>query len=88
MEISAERGPSDQYGKHVQAYPSFQWRSQPWNVSQVTDMGYMFAQAFDGDQAAFNADLSHWDVSQVTKMAQMFNGAEAFNGDLSGRYLH
>ncbi len=32
-----------------------------WNVSSVTNMGYMFS----GSQA-FNQNLSSWDVDQVT----------------------
>ena len=49
-----------------------------WDVSQVTDMSYMFARA-----AAFNGDISNWDVSQVTDMSYMFDSAAAFNGDIS-----
>merc|ERR1712032_164844 len=49
-----------------------------WDVSKVTDMGYMFA-----DTSAFNQDLSKWDVSAVSNMGYMFNGASAFNQDLS-----
>ncbi|CAJ1935318.1 unnamed protein product [Cylindrotheca closterium] len=50
-----------------------------WDVSSVTDMGYMFQLA-----TAFNQDLSSWDVSSVTNMRWMFQGASAFNQDLSG----
>ena len=48
------------------------------NLSQVTDMSRMFANA-----SAFNQDLSNWDVSAVTDMSFMFLGASVFNQDLS-----
>ena len=48
-----------------------------WNVSNVTDMGYMFE-----DNAAFNQPLNAWDVSKVTNMEEMFEGADAFDQDL------
>ena len=49
------------------------------DLSQVTDMGSMFAYAI-----AFNGDISGWDVSTVTNMGGMFYGAASFNGDISG----
>jgi surface protein len=39
-----------------------------WNVSNVTDMRYMFLYA-----DAFNQDIGGWDVSSVTDMTGMFN---------------
>ena len=48
-----------------------------WDVSQVTDMRAMFA-----DAAAFNQPLEQWNVSQVTDMNSMFVGARAFNQDI------
>ena len=45
-----------------------------WDVSNVTDMGYMFAVA-----TVFNQDISSWDVSSVTNMRTMFYKAETFN---------
>ena len=50
-----------------------------WNVSQVTDMDYMFYIA-----ETFNHDISKWDVSQVTTMENMFAGCRNFNQDISG----
>ena len=47
-------------------------------MSSVTDMFYMFVNAY-----SFNNDVSTWDVSRVTDMRRMFNGAESFNQDLS-----
>jgi surface protein len=37
-----------------------------WDVSNVTDMSYMFK------QSQFKGDISEWDVSNVTDMTQMF----------------
>ncbi|MGY8887112.1 MAG: BspA family leucine-rich repeat surface protein, partial [Flavobacteriales bacterium] len=39
-----------------------------WDVSNVTDMSYMFA------GTSFNQDISTWDVSNVTLMSHMFAG--------------
>ena len=49
-----------------------------WDVSRVTDMGYMFYQA-----SAFNQALNAWDVSSVTDMDAMFSDATAFNQALN-----
>ena len=35
-----------------------------WDVSNVTDMSYMFANNY-----LFNQDISYWDVSSVTDMS-------------------
>jgi surface protein len=48
-----------------------------WDVSQVTNMSYMFIHA-----AAFNQDISYWDTSQVTNMSFVFGYASSFNQDL------
>ena len=45
-----------------------------WDVSQVTNMRYLFM-----DRAEFNQSISRWDVSKVTDMAEMFDGARDFN---------
>jgi surface protein len=47
-----------------------------WDVSNVTNMKYMFA------HSNFNRDISDWDVSNVKDMDSMFEYS-AFNGDLS-----
>ena len=48
------------------------------DLSEVTDMTYMFTNAH-----SFDGDLSGWDVSSVTTMRYMFLGAASFDGDLS-----
>jgi surface protein len=48
-----------------------------WDVSNVTEMSYMFS------ETKFNGDLSSWNVSKVTDMSSMFYQATQFNGDLS-----
>lgn len=49
-----------------------------WDVSNVTNMEWLFSQA-----SSFNRDISAWDVSSVTSMHRMFSGASSFNQDLS-----
>ena len=49
-----------------------------WDVSNVTKMGNMFANAL-----SFNRDIGRWDVSNVLTMDSMFYGAASFNQDLS-----
>ena len=44
-----------------------------WDVSNVTNMGYMFG------SSSFNQDIGSWDVSNVTDMKQMFQLATTFN---------
>ena len=47
-----------------------------WNVSNVTDMYFMFA------GSKFNGNISKWDVSKVVNMCGMFNNSD-FNGNIS-----
>jgi surface protein len=47
-----------------------------WNVSNVTNMMYMFR------GTAFNQDISNWDVSSVTDMTGMFMEAKSFNQNI------
>ena len=49
-----------------------------WNVSNVTNMSYMFFGCKN-----FNCDLSSWDVSKVKDMSGMFSWCVKFNCDLS-----
>jgi len=46
-----------------------------WDVSNVTDMSYMFYSA----NSFSNHDLSQWDVSNVTVYDDFFNGTGANN---------
>jgi len=48
-----------------------------WNVSQVTDMSYMFY------GCRFNQALDKWDVGKVTDMSYMFYMAYEFNQNLN-----
>ena len=48
------------------------------DLSQVTDMSYMFNLG-----ESFNQDIGNWDVSSVTNMTNMLAGATSFNQDLS-----
>ncbi len=57
---------------------SFNGDLSNWDVSQMTNLRYMFASA-----SSFNGNLSNWDVSKVTDMIYMFVDADSFNGNLS-----
>ena len=46
-----------------------------WNVSNVTNMDFMFGYCY-----TFNGNLSNWDVSNVEDMSCMFNGCQKFEG--------
>ena len=48
-----------------------------WDVSNVTNMSYMFAYA-----DSFNQSISKWNTSRVTDMYRMFCGASSFNQSL------
>jgi surface protein len=45
-----------------------------WDVSNVTDMSFLFY-----GHAEFNQDVSRWDVSRVVNMRRMFSDATSFN---------
>ena len=49
-----------------------------WDVSSVTDMSWMFENAY-----AFNQALVAWDISGVVDIRYMFSGAQAFNHALA-----
>jgi surface protein len=48
-----------------------------WDVSNVTNMSFMFMGA-----QSFNQDIGNWDVSNVTDMSIMFDYAKSFNQDI------
>ena len=44
------------------------------DVSQITNMSYLFSKAYNGyGLAKFNGDISKWDVSNVKNMTSMFD---------------
>ena len=49
-----------------------------WDVSNVTNMTYMFSNA-----DAFNQDIGGWDVSNVYSIQWMFAYNDSFNQDIS-----
>ena len=48
-----------------------------WDMSNVTNMKFMFEGA-----VSFNQPLNNWNVSNVTYMWSMFDGATSFNQPL------
>ena len=52
-----------------------------WNVSNVTNMSYMFYMCKELESVG---DISKWDTSNVTDIKYMFYGCESFNQDVSG----
>ena len=62
---------------------SFNQPLEKWDVSQVTDMQYLFK-----DAESFNQPLEKWDVSQVTNMNRMFAGATSFTHQVPKRKLN
>ena len=58
---------------------TFNGNISKWDVSNVTDMSYMF----QFQQSKFNQNISKWDVSNVTIMDGMFMMAGKFNQDIS-----
>ena len=51
-----------------------------WDVSNVTNMKYMFTNC---NYSGNNRDISNWDVSNVTDMEAMFLNSK-YNGNISG----
>jgi len=68
-------------GKPIKYKNNFNADISKWDVSNVTDMSYMF---FGAD--SFKQDISSWNVSKVTDMSYMFKGfgvPSRFFGDIS-----
>ena len=77
FEVDADR-PDDEI------FLGFNGDISEWDVSNVTNMSYMFATNIEFEcQSRFNGDLSKWDVSNVTDMTGMFYQACCFNQDIS-----
>ena len=57
---------------------SFNGDISKWDVSSVSNMGWIFA-----DATSFNGDISKWHVSSVTEMSGMFYDATSFTGNIS-----
>ena len=49
-----------------------------WDVSNVTNMSYMFYKA-----KYFNQNLNNWDISKVTNLSNMFSYTNNFNKPLN-----
>ncbi|GMH74602.1 hypothetical protein TL16_g06507 [Triparma laevis f. inornata] len=56
-----------------------------WDVSEVTDMSYLFVLPPNGynESYKFNPDLKKWDTSNVTTMKGMFHQNHLFSGNVS-----
>ncbi len=68
----------DSHGNTYYGLSAFNGDISEWNVSAVTNMNAMFANAI-----AFNKDISDWNVVAVQNMTDMFVGAAKFNQDIS-----
>jgi surface protein len=54
-----------------------------WDVSQVTDFSYAFANERNSQVIDFNEDIGQWNTSSAVSMSYMFAGAVLFNQDIS-----
>ena len=63
---------------HLFEYTDFKGNISNWDVSNVTNMRFMFYGC-----KSFNKDISNWDVSNVNDMNYMFYRCESFNQDIS-----
>jgi surface protein len=59
-------------------FHSFNQPIGSWDVSNVTDMSFMF------NYSIFNQNIGNWDVSNVTDMSFMFQNTLGFDQNLSG----
>ena len=77
-DIDTSRITDMSYLFHGSGYDLSRLDVSEWDVSNVKDMGSMFAFCRE-----FNSDLSRWDVSKVEDMSSMFRSCIKFNCDLS-----
>ena len=54
-----------------------------WDVSNLTEMSYMFRNDGMDIGSTFNQPIGNWNVSKVTTMEEMFCGTTSFNQDIS-----
>jgi len=59
-------------------YEVFNADISSWDVSSVTDMGYMFY-----NSQVFNQNIGTWDTSNVENMEKMFSFAKNFNANIN-----
>ena len=55
------------------------WPINEWDVSQIKDFSYVFA-----NNISFNEPIQSWDTSKAMNMSCMFYKARLFNQDISG----
>ena len=72
-------GDKDKYFGGHPTLSKFNGDISEWNVSNVTDMKFMFDNC---KYTGKNGDISDWDVSNVTLMTAMFYNSK-YNGDIS-----
>ena len=56
---------------------------EEWNVSQITDMSYLFNTTTKRTSVYFNQYIGKWDVSNVENMEGMFKNNVVFNQNIS-----
>jgi surface protein len=68
---------------------TYGWPIGVWDVSEIEDFSFLFANensdgsaSFNPAAASFDESISEWDVSSATDMAFMFHGAKSFNQPL------
>ena len=76
--VRSALGSKDSYGNYLTIVRKFNGDISKWDVSNVTNMEYMFNMCWE-----FTGDLSKWNVSKVEKMECMFWECKKFNQDLN-----
>ena len=49
-----------------------------WNISNVTNMRYMF-----GNASSFNQNIGNWNTSKVINFSNLFKNASNFNSNIN-----